>query len=212
MLVYDITKKEGGNLWECIQMKSNIGIRFFRRNQDYSKSMYLRKVIAIRCLYFSLNICKPLDLIPSMIFSQCACTCKLQWFEKIHEITEYLELFLRNLLLRKKFTDQSIFGRTDIMATLDKKCPEHRSWWKKCERMIWLNRFPDLVRESTDLNLEIMTSDKYDSCSYWFIYDLGMKETGRFYTQNSICLPRHSSCANILNRQFSGRSSQDIVV
>ncbi|MDY3035830.1 MAG: hypothetical protein SOS22_06380 [Absicoccus sp.] len=31
-------------------------------------------------------------------------------------------------MLRKKFTDQSIFDRTDIMATLDKKCPEHRSW------------------------------------------------------------------------------------
>ncbi|WP_317314014.1 hypothetical protein [Absicoccus porci] len=31
-------------------------------------------------------------------------------------------------MLRKKFTGQSIFDRTDIMATLDKKCPEHRSW------------------------------------------------------------------------------------
>ena len=27
-----------------------------------------------------------------------------------------------------------------------------------------------------------------------------------------ICLPRHSSCANLLNRQFSGKASQDIVV
>lgn len=25
-------------------------------------------------------------------------------------------------------------------------------------------------------------------------------------------MPRHSSCANLLNRQFSGKASQDIVV
>lgn len=92
----------------CQWMKLSIILRYLF--QDYGKSISSEKVIQEQRQCSLLNICGCLDSQRPMtfcrkcvVFQKCTCPCKLYELTKgIHETTEYLEVFLRNLLLNEK--------------------------------------------------------------------------------------------------------------